>query len=531
VPIIVEIPKPRRWTVQDWRSLPNLRLPRHTEHVEDENGWLFRPDEGWKKPSLFRCDHGVYLTDNPDWQGWGIGDNGEPDFEEWIAWYCEICQAKFSYLETFREFQKSYKFIRPRRLEAGERRNREGKLFDRQPVYPENFTRTIKLRNRTFANDLRLQEDYETGQPRLETAAGYVAAAFGYTKAGRGHGPDSNADNIRLAWMASHEGTAIGSSRDALHKRAEWEATLPDVEHGIILVPEQIQDGMPDANWFPINLPRGTAPEIENLIGGLGLDESDFFDLADDWPRRPNKMPPDIMRRLMESDRKWLPRIPNARYLLPGRLIPDSTRRESFRTFYGFIPSSGRARCLDCDPERDFRHHPPTYPIGRADRSEYPNLDGWYSPLEWIQVGGKWRCRFNGAAILHYGAPTKHNWAQWKRKREYQPSSRENLVPLRRTKRWADDWRTERKMRDLAARLDMYRYGVGTVQPVEMMQAAWRNLRATGEPQSQSRINWEPQNTFWPESKLEPSVRDTPPRGERWRKAWLRTSASHGEIR
>jgi hypothetical protein len=42
---------------------------------------------------------------------------------------------------------------------------------------------------------------------------------------------------------------------------------------------------------------------------------------------------------------------------------------------------------------------------------------------------------------------------------------------------WSDEWRAERPMRDLAARLKMYRYGTGTIDVKKISATAWGNVR------------------------------------------------------
>src|SRR5437773_3828703 len=219
MPILIDIPKPREWTAADWKLLPNLRRPQHSD---GDSGWEFHP-------LLSRCEHGVYLTDDPylDWTG--SGRPGEI-LDNWSALYCEVCHA--TYEAEWRDIWKRLPkrrgtdFFKRRKLETGEYRYQREKLFDGRNVYPETFTQVIKLRGRTLTTDLRLQEDPETGKPRLETMGGYVSKSFGYGRAGKGHGPDMDADNIRLSWMSEHEGTSIGPSEHD-PKGTPWSATLP----------------------------------------------------------------------------------------------------------------------------------------------------------------------------------------------------------------------------------------------------------------------------------------------------------------
>jgi hypothetical protein len=387
VPILIGVEKPRRWTRRDWKSLPNLRRPQHD--TDDLGGWE-------KHPLLLRCEHGVYLTSDPDlgWSGAG-GPDDDNILDIWSAPYCENCHAK--YAADSAEFGKirlsQGRLFSNRPLEPGEYRNRQGKLFDGLPVYPETFTRAVKLRGRTMTDDLRLQEDYETGKPRLETMGGYIAAAFGYSKAGRGHGPDSDADDIRLAWMANHEGTAIVADHDKA-KHTPWTATLPAVDRGIT-----------DENWFPLCLPVGVAKPEGGVHHGF-LKEGDTF--------------------ANERNQRVLPQV--------FKWQKNSAARVRFQQFYRYIP---------------FKK------IEQRDSASAADNLRWHARARLARREDRWRMW-----DVQEPLPSKKQLAQWKRKREYQRGGGANLVPGRRTKRWADDWRTDRKIQDLEAGLNMYHYRV-----------------------------------------------------------------------
>jgi hypothetical protein len=68
-------------------------------------------------------------------------------------------------------------------------------------------------------------------------------------------------------------------------------------------------------------------------------------------------------------------------------------------------------------------------------------------------------------------------WCQSLRLKSQCVPSVVSIRPFSWKERWSDKWRTERPMRDLAARLNMYRYGSGTVDVKRMMATAWENLR------------------------------------------------------
>lgn len=103
------------------------------------------------------------------------------------------------------------------------------------------------------------------------------------------------------------------------------------------------------------------------------------------------------------------------------------------------------------------------------------------SPLELVIRNGRTQARFTTAAIVHSGMPTARHFAQWGRKAEYQRGGGIHRLPLRRTPRWSDDWRTERKMRDTSARLDMYRWGVVNCDPDQLPDIAAKVAHRCGD--------------------------------------------------
>jgi hypothetical protein len=420
MPLIVKLP--RQWAETDRKTLPDLRKPEHSSGYAPLGDW--RP--------LPRCEHGVYLSEDFD-----VEFDGEGNAIAALAPYCYVCYP----LE--KNSRKPRKLIIARPLEPGEYRLKDGKLFDRRPVYTEIFTKG--------GQDLRLQKDYETGKRKLETMGGYVAKERGYGRAGRGHGPDSDADDIRMSWLSGHEGSPVGHADPEIKSSDDgWTATLPSV-----CPPDDYPDwlsfwgwqGITEKNWQSYSFPMLQGAVHTNLRTGLGLTEGDFF-----GDQRQNRMHPDTMRSLIlwgqnkrhqqlkiQKAQSFLEeRIPNPKYVIADRRMPDSSRAVSFITFYVPIErKNGRV---------SFRHHPPIYPMQPAPRPEFPNLDGWHSPLEWVRCSGVWRCRFRSPA------PSTRQLAAWRNKPEYQRTS-VHRIPLRRTKRWSDDWRTERPMRDLATRL------------------------------------------------------------------------------
>ncbi len=499
------------WSASDWRLLPSLR--KH-QHSEDFGGLLERIE-------LPRCQHGVYLTNDA---------LPELDYEdnviEWKAPYCYCCFPEWVIYWTYQELKKGYRFLRTRPLEQGESKWLEDKLLDGRKVYPEVFTKAIKLRGRTLTSDLRLQEDPETGKPRLETMGGYVAKEFGYGRAGMGHGPDSDADDIRMAWLAGSEGSPSDhDSDDTSSSREGWTAALPSV------CPECLEDrpqrtrqtrlgvhprspdwhsfwgwqGITEENWQPYSFPvwrggaivshevKGGLPTNTNLVAGLGLKVSEFF-----GDERLNSMDPATMLNLISWGRtrrhqqlriqkaqSFLEeRIHNPKYLLDGVQIPDSSRALSFVTFYTTLRErkseheTVQYRSLRwLDGPADWQR-PLVNAIEPEPRPEFPDLENWHSPVVWMPLNGRWQARldlFRGPydserRTGHWdccfdlqsgiGMPTAKHFAQWGRKAEYKRGGGVHHIPRRRTPYWSADWRTERPMRDLAANLKMYRWGV-----------------------------------------------------------------------
>lgn len=112
-----------------------------------------------------------------------------------------------------------------------------------------------------------------------------------------------------------------------------------------------------------------------------------------------------------------------------------------------------------------------TKPLPRPD---FPNLDDWHSPIFWMETRKGWKCH------LEYAEPSEQQYARWRRKKEYQRgvSKAEIEAAKRRAERGPKNWRTERSMRDVAAKLNMYKYGSdGLVQSAKMCQTAYENYR------------------------------------------------------
>ena len=110
---------------------------------------------------------------------------------------------------SWEEARKNYELLPIRGMKPG-------KLLDRL-AYQEIFTSEIKTKRGKYTDDLRLQEDPETGKPRLETKGGYVAKGLGYGKAGKGFGPDSEADDIRMAWLDAWSPESTEESTEEEH--------------------------------------------------------------------------------------------------------------------------------------------------------------------------------------------------------------------------------------------------------------------------------------------------------------------------
>jgi hypothetical protein len=133
------------------------------------------------------------------------------------------------------------------------------------------------------------------------------------------------------------------------------------------------------------------------------------------------------------------------------------------------------------------------------------------------------------------------DWKTW-RPPDYEPSEEE--INFWRGQYWStrtpydptegcresfcDGWRTERKMRDLAAKLKLNRYGDGHWMPERAQKIAWSNLHKCLRKIKGIRPS------FWPQPEPHSSTRDTPyivvpeANGEwaevGWRGAPLRTS-------
>jgi hypothetical protein len=407
-----------------------------------------------------------------------------------LAPYCCVCWAEWHFNDHLHNPKKRYGRTIPRPLDPGELQRR-GKLLDSRPVYPEIFARSVLLRGRTLTNDLRPQTDYETGREKLETMGGYIAAHLGHARAGKGHAPNTDSDSVRMAWMAAHEGAPLGHG-DEDAKVTPWSATMPRVDGGIS-----------DANWQPTIFPVG-APRVvaTNLLCWFGLTGSEFFANELRGPMHRAQLAYSISWWRNRRQVDW---VPNAKYLLSDHRMPEHYHRPSFRTFYpcrdypnGYIPFTKKH-----EPDPNFQHHTPLCPMERANRSAYPNLDSWHSPIEWIQRAGVWSCQ-------PAEEPTAKRLANCERRAEYKRAgSKSALVVYRhsihaiapcqgyqhpinyttvlcksihRTKRWGEDWRTDRAMRDLEAKLDMYHYRKDAteerrVDVKSMSASAWKNLR------------------------------------------------------
>lgn len=80
-----------------------------------------------------------------------------------------------------------------------------------------------------------------------------------------------------------------------------------------------------------------------------------------------------------------------------------------------------------------------------------------------------------GSTLEYRHSPASCNWL---RSVGFAPPAVPKLVPIRRwswDERWPDKWRSERKMRDLAAKLKMYRYGDGHLEVARMCETASKN--------------------------------------------------------
>jgi len=397
------------WTDADWRQLPSLRRHQHT----DEYGGPL------ERKALPRCQHSVYLTLDP---------HPDLDYEdnvlEWKAPYCYCCYPEWMIYQTFEEFREGYRFLPTHPLEPGEYALQKDKLIDRQKVYPEIFTQAVLLRGRTLTADLRLQEDPETGKPRLETMGGYVAQAFGHGKAGLGHGPDDDSDDVRASWlsMSEEQEEQDGSEEWEPVGHAGWTATLPRVEDGI-----KDQPRTWCVNWQPPNMLASV--ERGYWIGG-GEDGVEHNWEPYVWPVLYGDVRTNPTGELSVSETTW---------------VVGETKEGWCTRIEWFLCKAGWL----CRPTIQR----PTRPI-----------DGWQSSIEWVMCRGRWKCRIADAV------PTAKHFAQWARKAEYNRGGGEHRIPLRRTKRWSDDWRGERLMRDLAATLKMYRYGTATDTPCGVAQ-------------------------------------------------------------
>jgi hypothetical protein len=422
MPILIDIPEPREWSAADWKLLPNLRRPQHTD---GDSGWEFHP-------LLWRCPHGVYVTEDPSpfWSGTG-GPDGEI-LDNWAAPFCEVCYA--SYASEWREVwrrvpaRRGRYFFKGRKLEAGEYRYQGEKLFDGRNVYPETFTKIIRLRDRSLTADLRLQEDPETDKPRLETMGGYVAKAFGYGHAGKGHGPDSDADNIRLSWMAQHADGPVGHAEPD-PESTPWSATLPHLReiigthtgapHPVPARDVRFRDFrlITAENWFPAVLPFGIfRPEPFRNYQGF-LSERDYF--ADERTRA-------VVRVCVyKKDR-----------------------------------SSLVGASLEVLKQIDKRRF-----------EEAANHLRWYVLTKSARRESRWWIAFQPLP------PTARELAQWRRNTWNLRRAPSNRVPRRRMPRWEENWRNERPMRDLAAKLKMHRYGDGLLQVSKMCETAHENYR------------------------------------------------------
>jgi hypothetical protein len=61
--------------------------------------------------------------------------------------------------------------------------------------------------------------------------------------------------------------------------------------------------------------------------------------------------------------------------------------------------------------------------------------------------------------------PSEKELITWRSRHGTKPHRIAPKMPLRRTPRWEDDWRDERKMQDIAANLNMYKYGAVNRDP------------------------------------------------------------------
>jgi len=419
MPILIKVEQPRKWTAEDWRSLPNLRVPQHNDGYD---GWQY-------KLLLLRCPHGVYWHDSPDPFEYG----GDGEVLSLRSWYCENCTADVNYYETFAEWHKHSGLIRPRSLSKGEYRH-TSKLFDSSPVYPEMFTKPIMLRDRTLTTDLRLQKDYETGQRKVETNAGFISARFGYLKAALGHGPDMEADNVRMACMAMHEGSAVGG-REETYATTPWTATLPPVEgtYGEF----EFFDGVHISakNWQPTKFPIGVwRPPSTPACTILYFEDDRTIACTDE--RKPT--PPGKYRRTGDANFSDVP----AGEVIEVRRDRRSTVGATLRLLQD---ADRKAAAYAADNLRAYRQPP------RERRwwlEEFPVFE-WKGELYGVEIR-------NNQVVRD---PSAHELSAWRNKHGTEPAKRENLVPLRRTKRWAGNWRTDQKMSKLNTRLKRRKQG------------------------------------------------------------------------
>lgn len=412
MPIVVQVPKPIKWSDKKLRSLPNLRLPEHTEGHDDSK----QGGEGWHLPLFFRCRHGVYLTEDPtllieptdDGEGWEIR-----------ALYCDVCAAEFEWHE-----KRPSKLIRRRPLESGEYRYSEQYLFDRRKVYPEIFTKPIristgsktKLKLGPIRTDLRLQIDYETGERKLETMGGYRYATLGYGDAPKGHGPDMDVDDIRMSVLEGTEGL-VGSVKEigapAVDLETPWlRCTMPRVIDGV--EPPQITK----ENWIPAPLPLSNKPPKSCPTGEFALDLRTS------------------VGRTKENG-VWGPPV-----ILPT--VPERWKLDQSR--YGtkdyVPPKSDSALWLGYQRNRI---------TGQNWLAAECSTTRWWERPKPAESG----CGF--LYLPEESVPTTKQLAVMDH-RQY-PQGQKSRPYKRVLRDWPADWRTQRKMVDLAANLKMYARG------------------------------------------------------------------------
>jgi hypothetical protein len=398
--ILVKIPRarrPRKEVVDEWRK---------TGTVEQWGGWEFHP-------ITFRCPHGVWLTETP-------GDiyDGSPEgnligFE---APYCEVCQAVWQ--------------LHLRGVDPAELPKRAAWMFSRDFRPSSGMSVTpVKLESaRVWPEQFWLGKgcpgDRDLRFRKEEGPGGYVVGMGGFAKrGGLGHAPDDEVDDIRQSFNTEassgpgfcglHDAEDASSEAGDEPKLTQWTARL--------LSPHQVEFGktIGAEHWQPVPLPfRLDVPNCAQQ--GFLTEAQTFSDQRSTIWEDENRITG--AARASDPRGQHEPRWQKEKQRVEGDRAPAASDAATFLT--------DEEKALDMrawwTSDRWFFEIPAS-PQKKADLYRIPKF---YPPLDAADVS---------LACVRRPQEARHEYP----------------ISFRRQD-WNPDWRTERKMDDLAADLKMH---------------------------------------------------------------------------